>query len=479
VVVPASLQEQVLHLEHDATLAGHPGESRMYAAMRRYHYWVGMAADVVSYVRKSERCARQRVRPLARCSPLTLFPATMPFQDIAVDLYGPLARTAAGHLLILVITDRFTKLVRALPIDGTTAVDCASVVLDYWVAAYGPPDRLLSDGGPQFTSHFWGQVCNLLSIEPKVTSPSHPETNGQTERFNHTMHTILNQYVAEHPRSWDQLLGAMLLAYNSRPHRSTRAAPLELVNPMGVSSWAFKDVSRTGAYPLTAQRGTAAEKRAQAALLTRLVQLVPQMRATLKATQGRYERDQDRRLALRAEELTVGGCVCMRDHAKEEGSGGKLTHVARGPYRVVSTDCPTVLLDVDGEHRRGNMAHVVRASGAAVPGHAQHPGLRTARSLHGAEADGQRYAVDRLADYATLPNGTLRVQVYWTGCPQPTRMDAGDTPHETLRVYLRRGARLGLPHASADPPPTSSRAPGSTVRAAAGGAAPSSPSVRA
>ena len=35
VVVPASLQEQVLHLEHDATLAGHPGESRMYAAMRR------------------------------------------------------------------------------------------------------------------------------------------------------------------------------------------------------------------------------------------------------------------------------------------------------------------------------------------------------------------------------------------------------------------------------------------------------------
>jgi len=40
--------------------------------------------------------------------------------------------------------------------------------------AYGPPDWLLSDGGPQFTSYFWGQVCSLLSIEPKVTSPSHP-----------------------------------------------------------------------------------------------------------------------------------------------------------------------------------------------------------------------------------------------------------------------------------------------------------------
>ena len=266
------------------------------------------------------------------------------------------------------------------------------------------------------------------------------------------MHTILNHCVAEHPRSGDQLLGALTRAYNGRPHRSTGVAPLELVNPMEVSSWAFKDVSRTGASPLTAQRGTAAERRAQADLLTRLVQLVPQMRATLKATQGRYKRDHDRRLALRAEKLTVGGVAWLRDHAKEEGAGGKLTHVARGPYRVVSTDGPAVLLDVDGEHRRENVADVVRASGSAVPDPAQHPALRAARSFHGAEADGQRNAVDGIADRATLPDATLQVQVYWTGYPQRTWMDAADAPHETLRVYLRRAARLRLPHTSADPP---------------------------
>jgi len=293
------------------------------------------------------------------------------------------------------------------------------------------------------------------------------------------MPTILNHYVAEHPRSWDQLLGALTLAYNSRPHRSTGVAPLELVNPMGVSSWAFKDVSRTGAYTFTAQRGTAAERRAQADLLTRLVQLVPQMRATLEATQARYKCDHDRRLALRAEMLTVGGCAWLRDHAKKEGAGGKLTHVARGRHRVVSTDGPRVLLDVDGEHRRENVAHVVRASVAAVPGPAQHPALRTARSFHGAEEDGQRYAMDRIADHAMLPDGTLLVQVYWTGYPWPTWMDAADAPRETLRVYLRRAARLGLPHTSADPPPAPSRAPGPTVGAAAGVGAPSTPSVRA
>jgi len=92
--------------------------------------------------------------------------------------------------------------------------------------------------------------------------------------------------------------------------------------------------------------------------------------------------------------------------------------------------------------------------------------------FHGAETDGQRYAVYRIADHATLPDGTLRVQVYWTGYPQPTFMDAVDAAHETLSVYLRRAARLGLLHTSADPPPASSRASGPTLGAAAGVAPP-------
>jgi len=94
-----------------------------------------MTEDVVYYVRKCVSCSRQRARPLERRSPLTLFPATMLFQVIAVDVYGPLVQTSAGHRFILVITDRFNKLVRAISMDGNTAVDCASLVLDYWVAA--------------------------------------------------------------------------------------------------------------------------------------------------------------------------------------------------------------------------------------------------------------------------------------------------------------------------------------------------------
>jgi len=150
------------------------------------------------------------------------------------------------------------------------------------------------------------------------------------------------------------------------------------------------------------------------------VQHIPQMPAMLIATQGRDQRDHNTRLVLCAEKLPMGGCASLRDHATEAGAGGKLTNVGSRPYRVVATDKPTVLLDVDGEHRLKNVVHVLRASGAAAEGPAQYPTLRVARSFHGTEADGQRSIVDHIADHTTLPDRTLRVRVLWTGYPQPT-----------------------------------------------------------
>ena len=58
-------------------------------------------------------------------------------------------------------------------------------------------------------------------------------------------------------------------------------------------------------------------------------------------------------------------------------------------------------------------------------------------------------------------------------------MDAADAPHETLRVYLRRAARLGLPHTSADPPPAVPQDAAPDGGAASGGAAAPPPAIRA
>jgi len=266
-------------------------------------------------------------------------------------LFGTLAKTAAGHEYIMVITDRLSKLVRAIPMGQTRAVDCASVILDYWIGVYGPPARVLSDGGPQFTAQFWHQVCNLLSVEAKVTTPSRPQNNEQAERFSRRMGRILDHYVVEHPTTWDQLLLALTLAYNTQPHAATKVAPLELVNPLGVASWSIKGLTRKSRYPETAQRGSHAEKKEQAAFLTRIVRLISRIREVLTAAQQRYKRNHDARIRPQPSGLEVGGSAFKRHH---DYKGSKLGHRSQGLFRVVLIEGPTAVLGIKGEHRREN-----------------------------------------------------------------------------------------------------------------------------
>jgi len=449
IVVPVPLRERIVRLEHETTLAGHPGESRMYAAIRRYYYRPGMATDVVLHVRNCASCARGRVRPLLAVAALQLCPATLPFQDEATDLFGLLAKTAAGNEYIMVITDRFSKLVRAIPMGKVRAVNCASVLLDYWIGAYGPPDRILSDGGPQFTAQFWHQVCNLLSVEAKVTTPSRPQTNGQAERFSRTMGRILDHYVAEHPTTWDQFLPALTLAYNTQPHAATKIATLELVNPLGVPGWSIKDLTWRSRYPATAQRGTHAEKKQQEAFLTRLVRLIPRVREALAAAQQRYKRNHDARIRPQPTGLEVGGFAFKRHH---DYKGKKLGYRAQGPFRVVRLEGPTAVLDINGKHGREKIVHLVRSSSGPAAEPPLHPALDSTVRPHGPSPYGHTYHIYKILDHADGEDGRLLVKVTWTGYEDATWEDASVAPHETLRMYLRRASRRGLLHTAADRP---------------------------
>ena len=116
-VIPESLRERILTMEHHATVSAHPGMNRMYYAMRRRYYWPSMVTDIYSTITKCTTCAQNRLSLRRRTSPLTLFPGTEPLTDLSVDIFGPIPATKAGNRFILVITDRFSKLTNVSPYD--------------------------------------------------------------------------------------------------------------------------------------------------------------------------------------------------------------------------------------------------------------------------------------------------------------------------------------------------------------------------
>ena len=229
VVVPQSLVERVLLIAHYTPIGGHPGGRKLYKTLRRKYYWPGLAIDCYRTVFDCPECARERITLQKRSKPLKLFPARAPLTDIAMDILGPLLKSKTHNKFLLVIVDRFTKLVRTTPLRKVSSYEVAKAFVNDWCFVYGPPQTVLTDNGSQFASKSLLHMYKILGVKPLFTTTYHPQTNGQTERFNRTILSALRKFVGDHPTTWDQFTDALTFAYNRQAHSSTGFPPLDLV----------------------------------------------------------------------------------------------------------------------------------------------------------------------------------------------------------------------------------------------------------
>jgi len=230
-LVPQSLVKDFLWAEHSSPLAAHLGGKRMYQTQRDHYFWPSLAVDVFGWVAACPTCEKNRLMCTQSKAFMRLFPATEPFAAMAIDLLGPLPRTREGYEYILTFCDQFTKVTRAVPLRDITALDVLSAFLDTLVASYGLPDSVLSDNGPQFAAVLWKGVLKVLGIDTKHSTPYHPQTKGQVERFNKTLVKQLRRSVCGYVVTWPRYLSLVVAAYNAQVHGSTGQVPLAFVSP--------------------------------------------------------------------------------------------------------------------------------------------------------------------------------------------------------------------------------------------------------
>jgi transposase InsO family protein len=118
-----------------------------------------------------------------------------PWKSISMDFVTGLPEVD-GLNAIWVVTDRLTKMRHFVACnESVSAEDLADMFVAHVWKLHGLPDDIFSDRGPQFASRFWRQLCLPLNISPKLSTAFHPQTDGQTERFNAMMEQYLRAYV--------------------------------------------------------------------------------------------------------------------------------------------------------------------------------------------------------------------------------------------------------------------------------------------
>ena len=211
---------------HDDPAAGHSGRSKTIELMLREYYWPGLYKYVSRYVKNCDTC--QRIKPSRDKyqGRIKLLPAPEErWRDLSMDFVGELPNSE-GFNAILVVTDRLTKMRHLIPCHTTaTATDTATMFFHYVFKLHGLPNSIVSDRGTQFVAEFWRSLCQLLGIQARLSTAYHPESDGQTERFNAVAEQYLRAYINYQQDDWSRWLPLAEFSANNQDSATTKLSP--------------------------------------------------------------------------------------------------------------------------------------------------------------------------------------------------------------------------------------------------------------
>ena len=217
VMVPKLYQRRVLEELHH----GHLGIVKMKAIARSFVYWKNIDKDIEDAAKNCVHCAEIKTDPHKVKVHHWEYPCK-PWERIHIDYAGPMF-----GFMFLVIVDAHSKWLEVYPMKSTTTFKTIESLRDCF-ARFGLPVMLVSDNGPQFTSHEFKTFMQNNGIKHKTTAPFKPSSNGQAERYVSTLKQSLRA-MNEYPGTIRQKLSTFLIQYRKAPNMTTSHSPAMLM----------------------------------------------------------------------------------------------------------------------------------------------------------------------------------------------------------------------------------------------------------
>ena len=352
-VPTAALQRKVISEYHDVPFAAHRGRDQTAAAISADYFWPRMRQCIAKYVSSCPACQRAKARNTAK--PGLLQPLPIPtgrWESVSVDFMTDLPMTQRGCDALMVVVDRLTKRAHFIPTKmSATAQDTARLFRREIFRLHGLPREIVSDRDPKFTATWWAELWKQLGTTLAMSTPAHPETDGQTERVNRIINEMMRTVLATQV-DWQGALDIVEFAYNNAVSSATGKTPFEA------------DIGLSPRIPanMAAPPGTP-----QWDLLGDLDNIMQQVRDNLRAAQSRMQHYANQH----REDIkyNVGDMVLVsRDRIAgtgiEQSAKAKWQPRFYGPYRVLSSHGSNAYtLDMPTEysgHKTFNTTHLRR-----------------------------------------------------------------------------------------------------------------------
>ena len=128
-----------------------------------------------------------------------------------------------GFYYLVTVMDDFSRFIIAWRLQRDMTSDSFIEVVQDAVDLTGMTDvpwdhrtKLLSDNGPGYISHSFGEYLRLVGIRHILASPFHPQTNGKLERYHRTIKLDVNQIPYDVPGNLEVAITEFVNYYNNR-----------------------------------------------------------------------------------------------------------------------------------------------------------------------------------------------------------------------------------------------------------------------
>lgn len=247
IVIPDENNFIKLQLAQSLHNPTHCGRSTLYKLMSSKFYWSGMSEYLNKFVDTCNVCQKvkrdfhnsiiEKQIILNQSKKSNEKPMFEPFSQITID-HLDLPTTESGFKCLLVIIDRATRLVKAIPCKSHESMESIEQIINQWIFNYGVPRVILSDNGKAFVNALMKELNKMLGIDHILSSPYNPQSHGLVERANQSIGKVLRALIEAHhdgTTNWDKYISHAVFAINTTINEATGFSPYELVYGRQVS----------------------------------------------------------------------------------------------------------------------------------------------------------------------------------------------------------------------------------------------------